>query len=260
MYRHQLGSVAQPTVAHYAEDFLGYVGNDKICTTAQVTQNLLRIAADLFGRIARRVRESIKELQEQDRDTASAIHDVVASRSDALRSAREPASMQDLDANALIGEHESGINELIDHCFHDLEINDSIRQSLHGILAASIKSNQRSSGYSGLVFAGFGEDEMFPSLVEVVTDGAIGNTIKAYRKNCVDLARIGTQASINAFAQHEMVGRFMNGVDTDFVHYLTDYLSPDFSVRRGKARFPGGCEPHPATVVPAGSGQSGSWR
>ena len=36
--------------------------------------------------------------------------------------------------------------------------------------------------------------------------------------------------------------------------------NPDFSVRRGKARFPGGCESHPATVAPAGSGQSGSWR
>ena len=34
----------------------------------------------------------------------------------------------------------------------------------------------------------------------------------------------------------------------------------NITVRRGKARFPGGCEPHPATVVPAGSGQGGSWR
>ena len=32
------------------------------------------------------------------------------------------------------------------------------------------------------------------------------------------------------------------------------------TVRRGKARFPGGCEAHPATVAPAGSSQSGSWR
>ncbi len=36
--------------------------------------------------------------------------------------------------------------------------------------------------------------------------------------------------------------------------------TPRLYVRRGKARFPGGCEPHPATVVPAGSGQGGSWR
>ena len=32
------------------------------------------------------------------------------------------------------------------------------------------------------------------------------------------------------------------------------------TVRRGKARFPCGCESHPATVASAGSGQGGSWR
>ena len=31
-------------------------------------------------------------------------------------------------------------------------------------------------------------------------------------------------------------------------------------VRRGKARFPCGCESRPATVAPAGSSQSGLWR
>ena len=35
---------------------------------------------------------------------------------------------------------------------------------------------------------------------------------------------------------------------------------PKFNVRRGKARFPCGCEPRPATVAPAGSSQSGLWR
>ena len=32
------------------------------------------------------------------------------------------------------------------------------------------------------------------------------------------------------------------------------------SVRRGKAHLPCGCESRPATVAPAGSSQSGSWR
>ena len=35
---------------------------------------------------------------------------------------------------------------------------------------------------------------------------------------------------------------------------------PMIGVRRGKARFPCGCESRPATAVPAGSSQSGLWR
>lgn len=82
-----------------------------------------------------------------------------------------------------------------------------------------------SEGYSGLVFAGFGDEEMFPSLVEVVTDGAIGNTIKAHTKQAVDIDRAQMRMAVMAFAQGEMVGRFMEGVDRHYLAYLHRYLA-----------------------------------
>ena len=211
MYREELSSSIKSTVQDYAEDFLGYVANEKICTPVQDTQNLRRVAADASGQVS---------------DISAAVAEVIARHLDALRGTSRATSMENIDASALIREDENAINELIDHRFRPLglETSDSIRQPLHELLAALVKSKQLSHGYSGLVFAGFGEEEIFPSLVEVVTDGAIGNTVKAYTKNTVDLDRTGTHTSINAFAQSEMVGRFMNGVDIEFVNYLTDYL------------------------------------
>ena len=41
---------------------------------------------------------------------------------------------------------------------------------------------------------------------------------------------------------------------------VTHAPNPHFSVRRGKALSLSGCESHPATVAPAGSSRSGSWR
>ena len=95
---------------------------------------------------------------------------------------------------------------------------------LHNVLAQAIKSVRLSSGFSGLVFAGFGDDELFPSLLEVVTDGAIGQVVKADTKRELDIARTGTHGAIVPFAQSEMVGRFMEGVDEDFLRYLEQYL------------------------------------
>ena len=48
MHREECGSSGKATVKDYAENFLGYVGNAAICTSAQVRQNFLRIATDLF--------------------------------------------------------------------------------------------------------------------------------------------------------------------------------------------------------------------
>lgn len=152
------------------------------------------------------------------------IADAIARRSQMLTDAGEAPSMATVDAEAPVQANEAAIDELIDRCFPNCEIDDSVRRSLHNVLAQAIKSSQLSSGFSGLVFAGFGDDELFPSLLEVVTDGSIGQVVKADAKSELYISRVGTQSAIVPFAQSEMVGRFMEGVDREFLRYLTNYL------------------------------------
>ena len=221
MHREECGSSGKATVKDYAEHFLGYVGNAAICTSAQVRQNFLRIATDLFRRLA----SSQQHLStEEAPDPNTGIADVIASQSRMFTDAGEAPSMANVDVEALVEAHESDVNTLIDRCIPDLEIDSSVRRSLHNVLAQAIKSVRLSSGFSGLVFAGFGDDELFPSLLEVVTDGAIGQVVKADTKRELDIARTGTHGAIVPFAQSEMVGRFMEGVDEDFLRYLEQYL------------------------------------
>lgn len=225
MYRGEIGSTGKATVTDYAQDFLGYVGNDTICTDEQRRYNLRGIARDLFRRIAQNVHQSLSvSPAATDADTMTTIRTVVERHATVLVEAGSASSMEDLDADDVVRSHEEDINSLIDHCFQDYEVDDSVREALHDALGASLKSARLSGGYSGLVFAGFGEDEIFPSLVEVVTDGAVGPLVKADTKRDCDIARMGTQGAIVPFAQSEMVGRFMNGVDQGFLQYLEQYL------------------------------------
>lgn len=225
MHREQLGSRGQATVKDYAEDLLGFVGNEAICTTDQLRQNLLRIAADLFRRIARDIAHPHQTSSASETpDPDALISDVIASHLHALTDAGAAPSMANVDVEALVEAHEEEVDNLIDQCLPDLEIDDSVRASLHTVLSRAIKSVQLSSGFSGLVFAGFGDDELFPSLLEVVTDGSIGQVVKADAKRELDIARMGTQGAIVPFAQSEMVGRFMEGVDEEFLRYLIHYL------------------------------------
>ena len=136
---------------------------------------------------------------------------MIATQSRMFTDAGEAPSMANVDVEALVEAHESDVNTLIDQCIPDLEIDSSVRRLLHNVLAQAIKSVRLSSGFSGLVFAGFGDDELFPSLLEVVTDGAIGQVVKADTKRELDIARTGTHGAIVPFAQSEMVGRFMGG-------------------------------------------------
>lgn len=64
---------------------------------------------------------------------------------------------------------------------------------------------------------------MFPSLVEATTDGLVVGSMKFEILNEIDIGRSGTFASIIPFAQREMVTRFMEGVDPEFLRYVGFY-------------------------------------
>ena len=223
MHRHGIASRGMATVNDYAASFLDYISNETICTDSQKIANLLRIAEGLFKRVSREVRDG--SIGDSSLSQGSVIAEIIERHAAASRDADEAPSMQEVDTDGLLREHEAAINESIDRCFDGLDIDDSVRQSLHSALGTAIKSVRLSEGYSGLVFAGFGEEEMFPSLVEVVTDGAIGNAIKAHTKQAVDIDRAQMPMAVMAFAQGEMVGRFMEGVDRHYLAYLHRYLA-----------------------------------
>lgn len=188
MYRRQLGTSTKSTVKDYAEDFLGYAGNSSICTAEQRRDNLLRIANDLFVRIANDVHAIINNQPSGGTlDVPVVIRDVVSSHSNALTDAGEAMSMQSIDTAALIDAHADEIDARIDHYFSPHMVS-SLRQSFVDALAVALKSSSLSAGFSGIVFAGFGDDEIFPSLVEIVTDGAVAGLVKADVRIAHDLA------------------------------------------------------------------------
>ena len=99
-----------------------------------------------------------------------------------------------------------------------------VRESLRALVEDLLRSSVTTASHSGVVVAGFGEDEFFPTLVQVTTEGVIAGKVKHDIRRTVDIARDGTWAQIVPFAQSEMVTRFMEGVDPAFLEYLQDSM------------------------------------
>lgn len=216
LFRQSADTAGKATVREYAEAFMEYIGSERFCTEQQTTFNLIRIARVLFGKIAREVKD--RALNEGTLD--SEVGSIIQWHTNRFAQAGVLPCMEDFDADELVRTHEAELNSAIHQCFGTSTISTAVRQALYKSVAAAIKSARLSGGFSGLVFAGFGEDEIFPSLVEIETDGAIGDVVKAYTKKHIDIDRAGKTAEVLPFAQSEMVGRFMHGVDPDFMAYL----------------------------------------
>jgi len=81
--------------------------------------------------------------------------------------------------------------------------------------------------YSGVVIAGFGEKDFFPSLESFLMRGIANNKLN-YRKITSSKINFGKEASIIAFAQREMVDIFMERIDSNYRETEEIYLSKFF--------------------------------
>jgi len=66
---------------------------------------------------------------------------------------------------------------------------------------------------TGVVVAGYGEKELFPTLVHYDVFSPLAGALKFRKIEVVDIARNGPRARVMAFAQREMAERFLFGLD-----------------------------------------------
>ena len=85
---------------------------------------------------------------------------------------------------------------------------------------ALVRSQKKSPAFTGLVFAGFGRNDMFSSLRSVEIDGIYFGEVRVIEENEVDIDRYGDTAAIVPFAQKDMPERFMFGIDQAFEEQL----------------------------------------
>lgn len=78
-------------------------------------------------------------------------------------------------------------------------------------------------GSTGLVVAGFGTEDLFPTLAAFEIHGFISGHVKFSRSHMVDIDRDGERARVIPFAQREMVERFLYGLDDDIQRKITQF-------------------------------------
>jgi len=224
MYRRRIGAKAFPTCEKYVADFLKFLGEHPICKAEQEAANLADIALATFADIRNRAFEALDENATSQRPPPSlevgrALRKVIASQRLSLSNMDRCESLRNARIKKVLSENRQTIDHCIDSAFHGLRLSKSLRPSLRQILKFKILGAHRTGAFSGIVIAGFGEDEMFPTLFNVTTDGIIDGKVKHNVEARIDLGREGSRAYLMPFAQGEMIHQFMEGVDPDYLEY-----------------------------------------
>lgn len=142
-----------------------------------------------------------------------------------LESLNDDAVINDITPKTFIAQHEAEFEEAIaSSYFQGLpQLNIQNKKALRSIARLAVTKDYYTDGHTGIVIAGFGEDEMFPSCIEIVIDGMIDHKLK-FKEEFSHGISINDPSCIRAFAQKEMVQRFMNGIDPYYDQYIDNYM------------------------------------
>lgn len=130
------------------------------------------------------------------------------------------------EISPLLPKIESVGQPLINHYFHDFLGYPEIKGLLNEILVLIVSNNNLFQGSTGLVISGFGDDDIFPSVITHQISGYFENNLiyKNDPSKTIINSNTGMRSGIIPFAQEDVVYSFIKGFDPELQQISDNYL------------------------------------
>ena len=224
MFRRQLGKEAYGTLQEYGEALIHYLdGNDELFPNDVQDRYFLHAVETEYLRIWEEVsNEFVERGVHGDGDgQADAVKDVITGRLDFWRG-QQVADYFEVHARDVVGRISGGVNDVVLRVFRGMAVGDEGVTMLREIANHIVeKDHFPLDVFSGLVIAGFGENEHFPVVQHIEIGGVYGGRLKVRTPTC-DAVTEAHPSDVMAFAYKDMVERFLVGVSGSFLGYLED--------------------------------------
>ncbi len=140
---------------------------------------------------------------------------------------KEDETLPDLDFQHFKETYHAIIKEIEEELI-SFELSESLDEKLLKLAYEAAKNNHFSIGSTGFVIAGFGEDDLFPHLLNYRLEGFILGRLKYVKLLEKEISYTNQQkngtASIVPFAQKEMIDSFMGGIEPPMQEAIFDIV------------------------------------
>jgi len=132
----------------------------------------------------------------------------------------------DYDLAKFSHEFKKTLKQVIEEVFlnQGFEVNDHDFDVLQKFIYVCIISKEDFSGFTGLIFVGYGDDEVYPSLHPINISIAIGNKIRYYQADGGASISTSQFSAVCPFAQTDVINTILTGIDP----MLDDVYSRNF--------------------------------
>src|SRR4030042_3264848 len=236
-YRKKLKIKRVDVLKEYANHFIAFLDDGNRLFPAQIQDAHLRETIySYLGFLKEDIMEIVhsaydKEGKIHEHETAQIITKVIKKHYNRWERISNIPSISKKFNKYIIAKNKKFIDQTIEEVFEKLPLTrmQTIQLiKLLGSLFSKFPEDVSSEVTSGVVIAGFGDKDTFPSLFSFDIEGMVYNKLK-YRKRMDGKVDFDNSAGILPFAQGEMVVTFMEGVDPFFKDMEESYLSEIFN-------------------------------
>jgi hypothetical protein len=240
LYRDNLGDKTFNTVHEYADNFLSFLNNNSLINQEQKDIYTKGKIESLFKKIKEEIvdefQEKINEIfdNQEPKPTESEFKDIlnniinikIDEHYQIWKNTESIDTLQDIEnkLEEFRNRYKGIINSLKKEIFKRFKLTSAQSRKLT-IIAESLftkfPKEYTFQDYSGLVFFGYGDEEIYPSLKSYIVEGLSLNILK-YKEDKQTKISFKNSAAIYPFAQSEMVYTFMEGIDPYFKKDIMD--------------------------------------
>jgi len=236
IYRNNLGKKEFDTLQEYAKGFMDFLDNGNPLFPDSVQEDYLRSSIySYFDFLKGKIKGEVdSRINKEGEITYEVIEQIISEiikeqYEDWENTENIPSIPKNYNKN-IIGKYGKIIDKAIEEVFEKLPISKSHSNQLKkiaGSLFSKFPEGIQKRDISGVVIAGFGQKDTFPSLEAFDIEGMVNNKLK-YKEYTSGKIDFETSASIIPFAQREMVATFMEGVDPSYRDVEESYLAEVF--------------------------------
>lgn len=235
IYRKLLGEQKFDTLRDYADNFISFLDDgNKLFPDKLQKEYFYAIIFSYFHLIRNSIKNKIKAdyfdkgrkvLKSQIEQITS---DLINKYYNDLEEKDNIPSIQENYSEDILINYGELIQKAIENVFEKLPMSEEKLNQLRKISADLFTKDIFPKNISGIVIAGFGENDIFPSIKSFDIEIIVNNKLK-YKERIYDKIDFEKTAAIIPFAQNEMVATFMEGIDPNLQNQMEGYLSEIFN-------------------------------
>ena len=232
LYRTQLKNTRMEKLEDYSDDFMKYIAGRKDLFPESLERQwigskLLRYYTALREELLEKIRPGLAAGSPvANGEVVKIFAELVEEKHKQLSATAFAIGMDKTFENRTRKHYLELFKEFQDGVFQSLKIEPKTVEKLNDLAIFLHTRAVFSRTTSGLVFAGYGESEIYPSVVNIELEGVIRGRLK-YRLREDKSRKITSSrdAFIYPFAQEDMVNLFMNGVNSQVLSYMQTALT-----------------------------------